>query len=69
MSKDQKYTSKQGNDYEIKGGVHTGYSYKDSDGNRSILGFDHPNDVKDYIDKREEGERHFMDKDPLPNDK
>jgi hypothetical protein len=61
MSRKQHYKSKQGKEYDIHGGVYTGYSFTPKDGEKSVLGFDHPEDVKSYIEKRENGNPHFCD--------
>lgn len=62
MAKPTKYTSKRGNKYIIHGGVYTGYTFENEDGETSTLGFEHPMDVQKYIEQRENAEEHFMDK-------
>jgi recombinational DNA repair protein RecR len=59
MSKNKNYTSKNGNDYVIKGGVHTGYGAYDKDGTRKLddcVSYDNPVEVIIAIDKQEEKE-------------
>jgi hypothetical protein len=58
----EKYTSKNGNEYSVRGGKYTGYSFTNGNGEKSILGFDNQSEVKSYIEDRENGKAHFMDK-------
>lgn len=61
MAKKSSYTSEKGNTYSISGGHFTGYSFTDSNGKSSVLGFDNDSEVKSYIEQRENGKEHFMD--------
>jgi hypothetical protein len=63
MSKTKNYTSSKGNSYKIAGGVYTGYSFKEEGKKSSIFAFDHPAEVKAYIEERENGNRHHCDLD------
>lgn len=58
----KEHVSKRGNDYLIMGYEGTGYIFMDSDGNSSGLSFDTVDEVKDYIEQRENGNAHFTDK-------
>lgn len=63
MSKYSKnYASKSGKTYTIHGGKGTvNYTFSNEKGQKSILGFDSSSEVKSYIDKRDSGNKHFMD--------
>lgn len=54
MAKDKNYKTESGKEYIIKGGVYTGFSGYDKQGNKVTEGaHDHPVDVMNAIDKQE----------------
>lgn len=57
----KKYKTKKGNEYTIHGGVYTGYSYDDANKKSSVLGFETEHDVKAYLEKKDDGIKHFAD--------
>lgn len=48
--------------YKIHGGLYTGFSFTNPLGEKSVLAFDDRVDVIHYIDERERGIYHFMDR-------
>lgn len=61
MSKNHSdYTSSNGNEYQIDGGYYTGYSASNEEGN-SVQGFDTPEEVREYIEGKEDGSDNTID--------